>query len=170
MNFLSLYQWLDRLIIYAIKPIIVLLSLLIAAGFALGIFMRSMLNTPMFGLEELILFSVMWLYMLGAVLASQERSHLSADFVSVMCKSPRIRAASQWLATAISLAMALFFVSWSYDLLAWGLKKQQSTPVFQLPMYLSQGSLFVASLLFVFYLSRDFVLDTRALLRPNTRR
>ncbi|MGB1239662.1 MAG: TRAP transporter small permease [Pseudomonadales bacterium] len=156
---LRIFHFVDKLAILCIKPVIVFLSLLIAGGFSAGVFMRSVLDAPMFGLEEVILFSVMWLYMLGAVLASQERTHLSADFVSVLTKRPQIRTACRALASVISLAMALFFVSWSYDLLVWGLKKQQTTPVFQIPMFISQGSLFVASLFFVLYLTRDLLSD-----------
>lgn len=125
----------------------------------LGIVMRSALNAPMLGLEEVILFSVMWLYMMGAALASRERSHLSADFVAVFVNNARTRNALHLLATLISLIMVIAFVVWSYDLLSWGLERQQSTPVFQLPLYLSQGSLFAASVLFLFYMLRDVIQD-----------
>ena len=59
--------------------------------------------------------------------------------------------------------MVVAFVVWSYDLLAWGLTRRQSTPVFQLPLYLSQGSLFAASVLFLFYTLRDTLQDLKQL-------
>lgn len=149
----------DKIIAPLIKPIVAILSLFIALALSYGIFARAILEEPVFGLEELILISAMWLYMLGAVLASRERSHLRADFVQVLTDNPKIIASFQMLATLISLFMAVMFFTWSWDLLAWGLKKGQATTVLQIPWYLSQASLFVASILLIVYLVRDLVND-----------
>ena len=157
------FQRIDQVLTAIIKPFVVLLSLFVACAMVFGIFARSVLSTPLLGLEELVLFSVIWLYMLGAGLASQERSHLTADFVHVVTDNERIRGAVRLVASVISMIMAVVFVVWSYDLLAWGLTKRQSTPVFQLPLYASQGSLFICSLLFVFYTFRDVINDLKSL-------
>jgi len=164
---LSLIATLDAVLAFLIKPVVALISAAIAFMLALGIFTRAVLETPLFGLEELILMGAMWLYMLGAVLASRERSHLSADFVQVICSNATVIRFFHLLASLVSLLMAVMFVTWSYDLLAWGLQKGQTTPVFQLPWYLSQSSLFVAALLFCFYLVRDLLQDLNALLYPD---
>ncbi|NND83246.1 MAG: TRAP transporter small permease subunit [Gammaproteobacteria bacterium] len=155
------YDAVDTVLQKIIVPLVVFLSLLVAGGLVLGIVLRSGFNTPMLGLEEIILFSVMWLYMLGAALASRERSHLSADFAATFIRSARWRHRVHLLAGSISLVMVCAFVVWSYDLLAWGLTHQQSTPVFQIPLYLSQGSMFCASILFLFYVTRDMLNDIR---------
>ena len=160
---LTYFAAVDTALSKVIKPIVIALSLLVAGAMVLGIVTRSVFNSPMFGLEEIILFSVMWLYMLGAALASRERSHLSADFVSVVFTDPSWRHRMHLLATCISLVMVCAFVIWSFNLLNWGLNMQQSTPVFQLPLYLSQSSLFCASVLFLFYTLRDLLNDIQAL-------
>lgn len=156
---LAVFAIIDSVVVFVIKPVVVLISLAVACMLALGIFTRTVLEAPMFGLEELVLMAAMWLYMLGAVMASRDRSHLSADFVQVVCSNPKIINFMHLLATIISLFMAVMFTTWSYDLLIWAVKKGQTTTVFQLPWYISQSSLFVASVLFVFYLSRDFLND-----------
>jgi len=156
---LSIFKRIDSGLSRILRTVVVVLSLFVALAMVLGIVMRSALNAPMLGLEEVILFSVMWLYMMGAALASRERSHLSADFVAVFVSNARTRNALHLLATLISLIMVIAFVVWSYDLLSWGLDRQQSTPVFRLPLYLSQGSLFAASVLFLFYMLRDVIQD-----------
>lgn len=155
----SVISCIDRVITFFIKPIVVFVSLAIAFMLAIGIFSRSVIEKPVFGLEELVLIGAMWLYMLGAALASRERSHLSADFIQVICSNQKVIKAIHLVAGLVSLVMAIMFVSWSFDLLLWGVEKGQTTPVFQLPWYLSQSSLFVASLLFVFYLVRDLLKD-----------
>ncbi|MCW8357064.1 MULTISPECIES: TRAP transporter small permease [Marinomonas] len=154
-----LIEVIDKLITLVVTPIVVSLSFAVAFMLAWGVFSRSILDTPVFGLEELVLISAMWLYLMGAVLAAKDRSHLTADFVSVLFKNKKMIAGMSILATVISFVMALYFVSWSYELLAWSVKKSQITPVFKLPWYLSQSSLFVGSVALVFYLVRDFIKD-----------
>ena len=163
----AIFTSIDSALSKIIQAVVVILSLFVASAMVLGIVLRSVLNAPMLGLEEIILFSVMWLYMMGAALASRERSHLSADFVSVVVSNARVRHGLHLLATLVSLVMVLAFVVWSYDLLAWGFSKQRSTPVFQLPLYLSQASMFCASLLFLFYMLRDVVNDLDQLARSG---
>lgn len=149
----------DKVLMLIIKPIVVVISFLVAVLLAYGIFTRSVLGMPVFGLEEIVLLGAMWLYMLGAALASRDRSHLTADFVEVIFKNPRVIHAFRVVAALISLFMAVMFASWSYDLLYWAVIKGQSSTVLKLPWYLSQSSLFVASILFIFYQLRDAIND-----------
>ena len=163
-----LFEKADAVINPVVRWLVIILSLLVAVGMVLGIVMRSALNAPMLGLEEIILFSVMWLYMMGAALASRDRSHLSADFVAVFVKRKALRDGLHLIASLISLIMVLAFVVWSFDLLAWGVSRQQTTPVFRIPQFLSQASIFAASLLFLFYLLRDMGEDLEKLRNRNS--
>lgn len=156
---LTLMVSIDKFLMLIIKPVVVIISFLVAVFLAYGIFARAVMGKPVFGLEELVLLGAMWLYMLGAVLASRDRSHLTADFIEVMFKNPKTIQAFRIVAALISLVMAVFFASWSYDLLYWAVIKGQSSTVLKMPWYLSQSSLFVASILFIFYQLRDVLND-----------
>lgn len=63
------------------------------------------------------------------------------------------------MATLISLGVAVMFAIWSWSLFSFGLERGQSTPVFAIPWWISQVSLFVASVAFVIYLVRDLILE-----------
>jgi len=156
MNFL---RSLDAIFVRLIHPILVVIGILVALMLAVGIFSRAVLGTPVFGLEEIMLLAVMWFYMLGAALASRERAHLSADFVQVMSSNPKVWRAASIFSTVVSLGVAVMFVTWAWDLFAFGLERGQTTPVFALPWWISQASLFVASIAFVIYLIRDLALE-----------
>lgn len=156
---LTLMVSIDKFLMLIIKPVVVVISFLVAVFLAYGIFARAVMGKPVFGLEELVLLGAMWLYMLGAVLASRDRSHLTADFIEVMFKNPKTIQTFRIVAALISLVMAIFFASWSYDLLYWAVIKGQSSTVLKMPWYLSQSSLFVASILFIFYQLRDVLND-----------
>ena len=152
-----LLRKLDLLLVRIIHPILIFVGLSVATLLAAGIFSRAVLGTPIFGLEELMLIGIMWFYMLGAALASRDKAHLSADFVKVMTKNPKIWRLASITSTVISLFIANMFVTWAWDLFSWGFKKGQSTPVFSIPWWISQSSLFFASILFVIYLVRDLI-------------
>lgn len=152
---MALLKMLDTLLLRIIQPIVIAIGLAVAIMLFVGIVSRAVFGSPIFGLEEIMLLGIMWFYMLGASLASRERSHLSADFVKVLSKNPKVWRVAALLSTGISLIVAILFSTWAWDLFSWGLEKGQSTPVFNIPWWISQSSLFVASVLFVIYLTRD---------------
>lgn len=164
MNFFAV---LDNAIVIFMKAAVTLLGVFVSFAMVIGIASRSLLSTPVFGLEELVLMAAMWLYVLGAALASRERSHLSADFIQAFSKNQSLNNITRFIADAISLVIAVLFVTWSYSLFAWGFEKGQVTPVFGIPRYLSQGSLFFASILLMIYTLRDLINDTRLLLKKT---
>ena len=148
----------DRIVERFLPPIVVVFSLTVAVGMVTGIVARSVFRQPLLGLEELILFTVMWLYMLGAALASREKSHLSADFLSEYMQVGKARRLVQMLAKLFAIVAVLAFVFWSFDLVHWGFTMEQSTPVIKLPYYLAQSSMFVAALIMAIYALRDLLL------------
>lgn len=156
---MPILKFLDALITRIINPILVVIGLAVALMLATGIFSRSVLQKPIFGLEELMLLAVMWFYMLGAVLASRERSHLSADFIQVISSNPKVWRVAAFVSTLISLGVAVMFAIWAWNLFTFGLQRGQSTPVFAIPWWVSQVSLLVAAVAFVIYLARDLVLE-----------
>jgi len=167
MKIFELYMTIDKALNAFIRPAAVVLSLFVAVALTLGICARIVMGSPMFGLEELVLIAVVWLYMIGAILASRERSHLSADFILVFTKNKKIIAGCHLVSSLISLVMAVLFVTWSYDLFVWAIHKKQVTAVFSLPWYISQGSLLFAAIFFVYYILRDVVNDLMTLLEKN---
>lgn len=156
---MNILRSLDAFVVRIVQPVLIVLGLAIAVMLAVGIFSRAVLGKPVFGLEELMLMAAMWFYMLGATLASRDRSHLSADFVQVMTRNPKVLRATSTVATLISLGVAVMFAIWSWSLFSFGLERGQSTPVFAIPWWISQVSLFVASVAFVIYLVRDLILE-----------
>ena len=138
-----------------------MLSVAVAVLVMIQVFTRYVMGEPLFGLEEITLICVMWLYMIGAAMACRSRSHLKAELIQLLVRHQGGLRAIQVLTTLISLVMAVFITLWSFDLVVWGLEKQQSTPVFQIPWVVSQSSLFVGGMFFTLYFVRDLIVDVR---------
>ena len=156
MNFL---RRLDQILYRIIKPVVVVIGLGVSLMLVVGIVSRALFRSPVFGLEEIMLLAIMWFYMLGAVLASRESSHLSADFIDVMTSNTAIRRAAVIVSTVISIIASLAFCYWAADFLAFGISRGQATPVFHIPFWVSQSSLFAAAILLTAYLVRDLLVD-----------
>lgn len=152
---------LDLLVNRIIQPVVVVIGLGVALLLFIGIVARSVLGNPIFGLEEIMLLSIMWFYIMGAVLASREGSHLRADFVDVMTENPTIRRGAAIIATIISIFAALAFCYWATDFLSFSMSRGQTTPVFAIPFWVSQLSVLVAAVLMTAYLIRDLVVLLR---------
>ncbi|QTP57470.1 TRAP transporter small permease [Billgrantia antri] len=163
MKILELLSRIDNVFAFVIKVAVTVLGLFIAFAMVGGILFRALLGIQVFGLEELVLMAAMWLYMLGAALASRERTHLSADFFQAFSDNEVLHSTMNLVATTLSLLLAVFFVRWSYSIFSWGFEKGQVTPVFGIPQYFSQASLLVASVFLLLYVLRDFVHDVSKL-------
>ncbi|GAA0587848.1 TRAP transporter small permease [Halomonas salifodinae] len=161
------FSRIDNVVAFIMKAAVTVLGLFVSFAMVVGIVSRALLDAPVFGLEELVLMAAMWLYMLGAALASRERSHLSADFIQAFSKNETLNNVTKLIATILSVVLAAFFVSWSYSLFSWGFERGQVTPVFSIPQYISQGSLLVASIFLLLYAVRDLVNDVGQLFKKE---
>lgn len=155
----DLFTSIDNAVASFMKIAVIVMGIFVSFAMVGGIVSRVLLGVPVFGLEELVLTAAMWLYMLGAALASRERSHLSADFIEAFSSNETLHYVMRLISTILSVVMAVFFVTWSYSLFAWGVEMEQVTPIFSIPQYISQGSLFVASILLLLYALRDLTHD-----------
>ncbi|MBE0465339.1 MAG: TRAP transporter small permease [Halomonadaceae bacterium] len=158
-----IFKCIDWLLDRVITPIVSIIGVFVALAFVVGIIARSYLGIAFFGMEELILIAVIWFYMLGAMLASKEGAHLQADFIPVIVKNEKVVVIFRIAATVISILMAGLFISWSNELFQWALKRNQTTPVFSIPIYVSQASLLIAAVFMTLYLVRDLVNEIRTL-------
>jgi len=157
----------DRAHITIHKVLLAILSVVVSVLMVIEVVTRFVFQSPFFGLEEITLICMMWIYMIGAVVASYKKSHLTAEMVDLATSNKRVLSITKALATFITLVIAGFVLTWSYNLFAWGLEKQQGTPVFRIPWVVSQSSLFFASIMFVVYLFRDLICDLRSINRTS---
>ncbi|TXB70367.1 TRAP transporter small permease [Paracoccus aurantiacus] len=155
---LDILKKLDILIYQIIRPVVVVIGLGVALLLVIGIVSRSVLGTPVFGLEEIMLLAIMWFYMMGAVLASREGSHLKADLMDVLTDNPKVLRIVGMIATVISILASLAFCYWAMDFLAFSMSRWQTTPVFKIPFWISQVSILLAAILLTAYLLRDLVM------------
>lgn len=109
------------------------------------------------GLPEIYLLLVMWLYMLGASLASANRSHLRIGILDQVISQSRAKQAVDLVRSLACLVLLACFIRWAWGLVAWGIKRPQTTPILYLPWLASMLSIFTASILMTLYGVRDVI-------------
>jgi len=154
-------------LVTAQKIILIFSSLTLASVMGFEVFSRYFLGYPVWGWEELAMISAMWVYMFGASMAAYEGAHLKTDVMSLWVKNQQNLGIIRIVTALISLVMAGFMAYWSSNLLFWGLEQGQTTPVFEIPWVVAQGSLFVAGIIISIYFLRDLLRQAGDILRPG---
>lgn len=98
------------------------------------VFTRKVLNDPSKWTEELAIFLLIWVALLGAAVALSLGSHLGIDyFVGKLSRGKRI--VSEMIVFALILAFAVYVMLYGgYDLVKSTLELGQKSPVFEIPM------------------------------------
>jgi TRAP-type C4-dicarboxylate transport system permease small subunit len=140
----------------------VILSISVAVLMVTEVAGRYLFTHAFRGLPEIYLLLVMWLYMLGAGLASANRSHLRIGILTQLIKTRRSRRIHRIVITGLTFIITCFFFWWALGLLRWAIERPQTTPILRLPWITSQASIMVAGILVTVYALRDFVVAFKA--------
>ncbi|WP_397544338.1 TRAP transporter small permease subunit [Roseovarius salis] len=127
---------------------------------------RYLLGLSVVGLHELIMLAAVALYMTGAVIASRKREHLTVDWIAGNIVNPRTKAAHDLLIAVLTIVVTCFFMVWAYYMFTWGMKRPQTTPAYQIPLWIPQFAIGAAAVGCCAYAIRDAV---QALLRLKRR-
>ncbi|MFZ0612624.1 MAG: TRAP transporter small permease [Desulfobacterales bacterium] len=127
------------------------LFLILVLAMMLELLVRFFLKQSIFALSDFIGFASVWLYAIGAALASYERSHIKAEFIGLFVKSKRIRILARFFSACVSTAMSVIFTKWSWDLCVYSVSVGEVTQAYPVPKVIFQSSFFVGGILMVIY-------------------
>ncbi len=148
---------LDRRIGWLLEAAAFMSSMLVVGLMLFLVLARYVFGWSIVGLLELIMLFGMWLYMLGALIASRHNEHLVVDFVELQISDHRLKLMHKALVSLITFVICLFFVVLAYRMLAWGMKRPQSTPGMGIPLWLPQASIMLAAVGCSCYSLRDLL-------------
>jgi len=138
-------------LIYFQRLFMVVAGCLVTVLVLIEVFLRYVLGSPLFGVEELICLIAMWLYFIGASYGTYERSHIKAELMYVWFKRPRSYALIKAISSLITFVLSIIMISWTYTYFIWGITKGETSQALLLPMVLSQSVIFFSAILMSFY-------------------
>jgi len=124
--------------------------------------------SPVF-IEDIVVFSVVWMYMLGAVYGTYKREHLKGGIMDLL-----LRGKSRALGVIevgnifISLGLCFLLSIWSWQCFMWDLQFNPRTQVLHLPLAFARLSMFVGFAGMTVYFLVESIDVFRVLLRHST--
>lgn len=112
------------------KVIIFLTAMFVSFAMFVQVLLRYVFDAPLFGIEEISLLVVSWLYFMGIAYSVQTESYVTVDVLLLFVKSPKARKVCRVLSLIASLLTSciLFYYVLRYSI--WMSKSNVVTPVF----------------------------------------
>lgn len=158
----DLLRKLDAGLIGILNLIVIVTSLAITGLILFLILARFVLGWSVVGVLELATLSAMWLYMCGAVVAARNHEHLVVDFLALSLKNPKSKALHTFVVSVIMVVLSLFFLSLANDMVAWSMKRPQTTAALSIPLIVPQSAFILAAILCAVYAVRDAIVAAAA--------
>ncbi len=118
---------------------------------------RYVIGKGFFAIEDFVGYTAVWLYFIGAAYATHERTQIKAEITGMLLKNPRTLNIVKAIVAAISVAVAIIMVQWTYALVAFSIASDFRTPVHQVPFVYFQAGIFVGSILMAIYFCTELI-------------
>ncbi len=90
-------------------------------------------NLPQMGIEELMQFPTIWMYMLGGVCASFTKNHIECGVLDSFIKNKRTLDLIGIIKTILCILVCAITIKWSFDFAAYCIKTNKLSTILQLP-------------------------------------
>lgn len=133
------------------KYLLTALICIVALGQFVQVITRYVLKVPVMGLEETMLYPTLWLYILGAVNASRENTHIRANVLEIFLKTERQHTVLAIVGEIISLVVGLWLLSWAWEFTKYAWRVWRESPTLYIPTFYSDVALVVGLALMMIY-------------------
>lgn len=120
------------------------------------VILRYVLKMPLMGIEELLMFPTIWLYMLGGAHASYTRTHITCGVLTLLIKRKKSFALFNIVQTVISFVVALWLARWAWWFFTYSLRTMKESPLLYIPLILAESAIFIGLALMVFNTVMEF--------------
>ncbi len=124
---------------------------LVAAGQFVQVITRYVLEIPIMGLEETLLYPTLWLYMLGAVNASRENTHIRANVLEIFLSTERQATVLAIVGEILSIIVGCWLTYWAWDFTKYSWRVWKESPTLYIPTFYVEVSLLIGLALMMLY-------------------
>lgn len=121
------------------------------------VFLRYVLKSPLFGIEELQEFFAIWLYFFGGVLASYQKSHIQCGVVNVFIRNKNVSYAMDIVRDVLSALIAFCMVYMICDYTKYVTKTWKTSSILRIPTVIGENAIIVAVAIMGIYAVRDII-------------
>ncbi len=139
------------------------LILIVAVGQFVQVITRYVLQVPVMGLEETMMYPTLWLYVLGSVNASREDTHIRANVLEIFLRTERQHTILAIIGELISLIVGLWLLSWAWDFTRYAWRVWKESPTLYIPTFYSDVALVIGLALMMLYTALHLFRHIRSL-------
>jgi len=136
---------------------------IILGGIAFLVFIQVLLryvfHHPLMGIEELLLFPTIWLYFLGNVNASLERTQLKAPVLEVFIKAPKTIKIFRIIMSLTSFIINCWLTYWAYQYFLYSIRVHKLSSSLYIPLIYAECLVFIGFLLVCIYIFTEIMDD-----------
>ncbi len=143
------------------------LILIIALGQSVQVITRYVLQVPVMGLEETVLYPTLSLYILGAVNASREGTHIRANVLEIWLTTDRQHMVLAIIGEIISLIIGLWLLSWAWDFTRYAWRVWKESPTLYIPTFYADVALVLGLALMMIYTSLHLWGHVRSMMKRS---
>lgn len=122
------------LLVHIQRVILALSAALITILVFVQVFTRYVMQTSIYGIEDLASFVAVWLYFIGGSLGAWERGHISASLVDFVIKSHRVSGWIKAISATSTTVLSGWMTVWAFQYFMFTLQRGQMSLEINLPM------------------------------------
>lgn len=134
------------------------------------VILRYVLKAPLMGVEELMTFFIIWLYMMGGSVASEQRSHIECGILTLYIKKEKTMAVFKCFKSLFSILVCAWLTRWAFWFFLYSLKLWKTSDILNIPMFYGESAMLIGLLFMLFFAVLeliDYVRDAAKLLKAQ---
>lgn len=117
----------------------------------LQIILRYVLKLPLLGIEELMIFPTIWLFVIGGASASLRNDHIECGMIDSFIKDPKKLDIINLLKHILSSVISAVLTIYTFQMALYSFNLWKTSGTLYIPMFFAEGSIFLGMLLMFFY-------------------
>lgn len=122
------------------------------------VILRYVLQMPLMGIEEILLFPIIWLYLLGGGVASHERDHIQAGILLLYIKKEKSISIFMLVRTIVAFLISCWLTYWAFKYFLYALRVWKLSSLLYLPLFFGECAMFIG-LVFMTYFTFVELID-----------
>ncbi len=115
------------------------------------VLLRYVFRAPLMGIEELLFFPTCWLYLFGAVKASEEGVQVVARVLEIFFKRQKSVWLVRFIASCCSFLVLLWLTYWGWNYWKYAFRMNKESATLFIPMVWAEATVFISFVLMSFY-------------------
>lgn len=128
------------------------------------VIMRYIMELPVMGLDEILVYPTLWLYFLGSVNACREDTQIKANVLDIFLKTDRARLTVRVIADVMSVVVSLWLTWWAWDYFRYALRVWKESPTLYIPTFYAECAFFIGMALMTLYTGWYLIKNARQLI------